>query len=71
MPNRAAISSISQFYSLLLFLHITLLFILVWSANGHSSIINAIDGGGGKNTSSELPSHDLVTGSRDGSVKVI
>lgn len=42
----------------------------VWSANGHSSIINAIDGGGGKNTSSELPSQDLVTGSRDGSVKI-
>ena len=48
-----------------------LYFVLVWSAKGHSSIINAIDGTGGTNESFEVQNHEVVTGSRDGSVKVI
>ena len=45
----------------------------VWQVKGHSSMINAIDGvGGGATTSSsvDIGAPELVTGSRDGSVKV-
>ena len=42
----------------------------VWSAKGHSSIINSIDGAVGKESTNNQD-HLVVTGSRDGSVKVI
>jgi len=41
----------------------------VWSAKGHSSIINSIDGAVGKQSTNNQD-HLVVTGSRDGSVKV-
>ncbi|XP_074104761.1 dynein axonemal assembly factor 10 [Cotesia typhae] len=40
----------------------------VYSANAHSEIINAIDGAGGQSVGYGAP--EIVTGSRDGSVKV-
>lgn len=40
----------------------------IYSANAHSEIINAIDGVGGQNVGCGAP--EIVTGSRDGSVKV-
>ena len=46
------------------------LIFLVWSAKGHSSIINSIDGAIGDELSNP-EEHLVVTGSRDGSVKVI
>ena len=42
----------------------------VWSAKGHSSIINSIDGATGKESTNNQD-HLVVTGSRDGSVKVL
>lgn len=40
----------------------------IYSANAHSEIINAIDGVGGQSVGHGAP--EIVTGSRDGSVKV-
>lgn len=44
----------------------------VWSVKGHSSIVNAIDGVGGEamSSSSDVGTPEIVSGSRDGSVKV-
>lgn len=42
----------------------------VWSVKGHSSIVNGIDGIGGKQTACVQGTPKIVTGSRDGSVKV-
>ena len=46
---------------------------LVWSVKGHASIVNAIDGVGGETMSSpsDVGTPEIVSGSRDGSVKVI
>ena len=46
---------------------------LVWSVKGHASIVNAIDGVGGKamSSSSDVGTPEIVSGSRDGSVKVV
>ena len=43
---------------------------LVWSVKGHSTIVNAIDGIGGNTPNSEEGTPLIVTGSRDGTVKV-
>ena len=46
---------------------------LVWSVKGHASIVNAIDGVGGETMSSpsDVGTPEIVSGSRDGSIKVI
>ena len=46
-------------------------FMIVWNTKGPSSIVNTIDGAGGKDVSYDAPSTEVVTGSRDGSVKVM
>ena len=43
---------------------------LVWSAKGHSTIVNAIDGIGGNTPNSQEGAPLIATGSRDGTVKV-
>lgn len=42
----------------------------VWSVKAHASIINAVDGIGGAGSAASSTAPELVTGSRDGSVKV-
>ena len=51
--------------------HSMLYNILVWSVKGHSTIVNAIDGIGGNTPDSQEGTPLIVTGSRDGTVKVI
>lgn len=41
----------------------------IWSVKGHTEIINSIDGVGGNSTNSSL-APEIVTGSKDGTVKV-
>ena len=43
----------------------------IWKVKGHSSIVNAIDGvGGGSLDTADVGAPEIVSGSRDGSVKV-